>query len=296
MTTDRALTVQHQELALTPDEVVANATVQSKLLMDIVIKSHCYQQIHDKKYLQVEAWETIGAFNRVHAVTESITPIKDDGQTIGYQAKVNLYKDGLVVGGAEMPAFFTENCCKGKEGDAKHKAAMSAAQTFATSKAYRMNYSYVAILAGFEATPAEEITDVDPTQPDYTKHYCKEHKTAFFKKGKMPGYAHPIAGTNQWCNEPEDKPQPPPDAPKAPPEASKTSVSMITPAQLKAIQELIKTNKVTPAAIREFTKKQMAKELTEDEADKLLKAIQEGKLGKTLADTVKEIFPDAEEV
>ena len=27
------------------------------------------------------------------------------------------------------------------------------------------------------------------------------HKTVFFKKGKMKGYAHPIVGTKDWCNE-----------------------------------------------------------------------------------------------
>lgn len=54
-------------VALTPREVVVNATIQAKLLMDIVEKTHCYQQIRDKKYLQVEAWETIGAFNRTHS-------------------------------------------------------------------------------------------------------------------------------------------------------------------------------------------------------------------------------------
>lgn len=38
------------------------------------------------------------------------------------------------------------------------------------------------------------------------KHYCVEHKTAFFMKGAMRGYAHPIEGSDptEWCNEPED--------------------------------------------------------------------------------------------
>lgn len=39
-------------------------------------------------------------------------------------------------------------------------------------------------------------------------HYCNEHKTPFFKKGKMRRYAHPIKDadgndTGEWCNEPE---------------------------------------------------------------------------------------------
>lgn len=220
----KELTVGEQnQIVLTPDEVVSGATAQAKLLMDIVEKAKCYQQIGNKKYLQVEAWETIGAFNRTHAETEHIAPIFDEGDEerkgiIGYQAHVQLWKDGNVVGGAIMPCYFTDNCCKGKAGDAKHKACMSAAQTFATSKAYRMNYSYVAILAGFQPTPAEEM--VEDNQPETKEHWCEQHKTEFFKKGNMKGYAHPIGDTGEWCNEGADKPSAkPPVAPVAQKEA-----------------------------------------------------------------------------
>jgi len=217
METGREVSIRENELPmLSPSEVVQNATVQAKLLMDIVEQTKCYQQIRDKKYLQVEAWETIGAFNRTHAETEYIEPILQDGETIGYRAKVQLFKDGTVIGGAIMPCYFTENACRGKEGDAKHKASMSAAQTFATSKAYRMNFSYVAILAGYAATPAEEMTGEDSTTPDHTQHhYCKEHDTPFFKRGKMQKYAHPIGEKGvdgkyeAWCNEPEKAPETP---------------------------------------------------------------------------------------
>jgi len=199
-------TTEKTELTLNPNDVVENATTQAKLLMDIVEKTHCFQEISGKKYLQVEAWETIGAFNRTHAETESITPILKEDKTIGYQAHVQLWKDGAVVGGAVMPCYFTENCCKGKEGDAKHKASMSGAQTFATSKAYRMNYSYVAILAGYQPLPAEEITEDMKQTVDKSQHWCKEHATAFFMRGKMKSYAHPIKDANgndtgEWCHE-----------------------------------------------------------------------------------------------
>jgi len=153
-----------QETPLIPAEVVENATTQATLLMDIVEKTGCFQKIRDKKYLQVEAWETIGAFNRVHAETKEVTAIMEDSQVVGYQAHVQLWRDGQVIGGAIMPCYFSENACRGKSGDDKHKACMSAAQTFATSKAYRMNFSYVAILAGYQAMPAEELNEDGPKQ------------------------------------------------------------------------------------------------------------------------------------
>ena len=193
-----------EAIPLSPAEVVTNATEQSKLLMSIVEQTGCYQNISGKKYLQVEAWETIGAFNQVHAETKAIVPITRDGEIVGYQADVQLIKHGMSVGGASMPCFFTENACKGKEGDAKHKACMSAAQTFATSKAYRMNYSYVAILAGFQPTPAEEMgATTEGDTPNKNEHWCEEHQVNFFKKGKMKGFAHKIEGTDKWCNEEE---------------------------------------------------------------------------------------------
>ena len=213
-------------IALTPAEVVGNATVQAKVLMDIVNQTHCFQVISGKKYLQVEAWETIGAFNTVHAVTDSVTAIVRDGATVGYDAKVNLInRDDHVVGGAIMSCYFSENACKGKEGDAKDKACKSAAQTFATSKAYRMNYSYVAILAGYEPTPAEEMgTDSEKPQQDNptpTEHFCKEHNTKFFMAGNMRSFAHPVKdatgnevkddkGKTVWCHEHKDEKAPPP--------------------------------------------------------------------------------------
>ena len=79
----------------------------------------------------------------------------------------------------------------------------------------------------------------DSKKPEQKGHWCAEHKTVFFMKGKMKSYAHPIEGTDpvEWCHEhkakeqstkdaqadkdiaelwtepePEPKPQPEPDA------------------------------------------------------------------------------------
>ncbi|KKN70438.1 hypothetical protein LCGC14_0431330 [marine sediment metagenome] len=38
-------------------------------------------------------------------------------------------------------------------------------------------------------------------------NYCDEHNTAFFKTGKMRGYAHPIKEGEEtvgWCNRPDE--------------------------------------------------------------------------------------------
>jgi len=209
---------QEQSVALGPEDVVANASLQARLLMDIVDKTKCYQVINDKKYLQVEAWETIGAFNCVHAATDWVSPIIRSGETVGYDAKVSLVgRDGMMMGSAIMSCYFTENACKGKTGDAKDKACKSAAQTFATSKAYRMNYSYIAILAGYQPLPAEEITEDMKTEAiDKTQHWCPIHTVPFFKRGTMKNWAHKN-DDGTWCNEPKKAEQqaPPPHTSQA---------------------------------------------------------------------------------
>ena len=63
---DKDIAIREVGMVLSPEEVTANASTQARILMDIVDKTKCYQEISGKKYLQVEAWETIGAFNRTH--------------------------------------------------------------------------------------------------------------------------------------------------------------------------------------------------------------------------------------
>ena len=55
------------------------------------------------------------------------------------------------------------------------------------------------------ATPSEQVSDSGELEvPEHPReHWCyiEGHDCAFFKKGKMRQYAHPIGDTGQWCNE-----------------------------------------------------------------------------------------------
>ena len=213
----KAKETEDMPFQLSPREVVVGAVEQATLLKDIVEKQAMFELIDNKEYLLVEGWQTIGAFNNVNAITEYVKPIERQGEIIGYEAKVNLIKKGEIVGGAILTCGLDEFPCRGKEGEAKHKAARSAAQTWAESKAYRMKYGYIAKLAGYEPTPAEEMhTEIETTKtkPLKTKeHWCSIHNTAFFKTPKMKWYAHPIKGEKTadgkdvWCNENKAKEQ-----------------------------------------------------------------------------------------
>jgi hypothetical protein len=151
-----------QPSELSPAEIIAHHSEQAEALMQVVEDRKVYATIEGKKYLQAEAWEIIGAFNHIRAETEWVRPEphpEREGEIVGYEAKVRLVDivTGDTRGSAIMSCGFDEYPCRGKEGSGRNKAAKSAAQTWALSKAYRQNYSWVAVLAGFDPTPADEM-------------------------------------------------------------------------------------------------------------------------------------------
>lgn len=211
MTTEHSLEVR-AERALAPYEdpkaVRDRAKAQADVLMEIVTDRKLYAVIQGKKYLEAEAWQTILAFDNACPITEYATPMLDkEGEVIGYTAKVNITKNGEVVASGIMSCGFEEFPCQGRKGIAQHRAAMSAAATWAGAKAARMRYAWVAVLAGFEPTPAAEMergNEAPAQRPEQLGDYwCKEHNTAWFLRGKMKSYAHPRGQGEQWCYKPE---------------------------------------------------------------------------------------------
>ena len=193
----------------TPAEKVAQAREWSTALMDVVNSRGLYTEQNGNKYLHVEAWELIGAFAGVRAETDSVEPISANDLIVGYQAKVVLVNtaDGTRLGGGAIAMCgLDEFVTKGqKTQGAKHNSAMSMAQTRAVSKAFRMHFSYVAVLGGYAPTPAEEMPPEEKANPD-SEHYCEKHGVEWFMKGKMKNYAHPIEGESGWCNMPKEAP------------------------------------------------------------------------------------------
>jgi len=102
-----------------------------------------------------------------------------------------------------------------------------------------------------EDLPAEEMTEGTVSETvkerktvDKSAHYCQTHNVNFFKKGKMRGYAHPIEGTNDWCNE-EDA--------GASPEQSHHEPEEPAPKELKRDPEaLLNTEQLSRALFKDF--------------------------------------------
>ena len=192
------------QLALSPRELIEGATEQATVLMEIVKSRKLFATIQGKMYLEAEAWEVICAFNNVAPDVVYVNPIVEDGKVVAYEAKVNLIdRNGALRGSGIAECGLESFPTRGREGRDKDKAAKSAAQTWAISKAARMAFSWVAVLAGFEPTPATEMRAEESTT-DYG--ICPKHDVPYFKRGAMTSPGHKDETTNnKWCNRPNDE-------------------------------------------------------------------------------------------
>ena len=214
------LAVQEQSF-LAPKELIEHATIAANELFRIVDEQKLYVNIQKKEgvrpFLMAEAWQTIVALDNASLVTEWCEPVLDSqGETIAYRAKVNVIKDGEVKASGIMPCGMDEFPTRGQQGYAKHRAAMSSAQTWAGAKAARGKYAWVAVLAGYEPTPENEMArpGVEGDEPasntrrndtgdvDAAK-FCPIHSVEWFQSPKMLErnipLSHPVEGQRNWC-------------------------------------------------------------------------------------------------
>ena len=213
------LAVQEQSF-LAPKELIEHATIAANELFRIVDEQKLYVNIQKKEgvrpFLMAEAWQTIVALDNASLVTEWCEPVLDSqGETIAYRAKVNVIKDGEVKASGIMPCGMDEFPTRAQKGYAKHRAAMSSAQTWAGAKAARGKYAWVAVLAGYEPTPENEMprkgdegdepasnTRQDTGDVD-AAFWCPIHQTKWVQSPKMLEmgfpFSHKVEGQRDWC-------------------------------------------------------------------------------------------------
>ena len=146
--------------ATSPNDVVIRATGMAKTLADIITSRRLYTTINDKKYVQVEGWSTLGAMMGVLPREVEVYE-RENGD---FEATVELIRtsDCAVVGRASSIVSSDEKLWKGRERYARRSMAV----TRATGKAYRLGFSWIMSLAGYEPTPAEEmpVAEVRPVK------------------------------------------------------------------------------------------------------------------------------------
>lgn len=142
-----------------PAEVIKKAGEAAQVLMDMVNKQGLSKKFGgDKAHLEYEAWATVSRFYgcTIRCPDESAKPIGDldNGRYAGFKAHADiLNSNGDVIGGADAYCMRDEPNWEKKP----NFQLASMAQTRAGSKAARMIFSWVAVLAGFSPTPAEEV-------------------------------------------------------------------------------------------------------------------------------------------
>ena len=143
-----------------PVEVISRASAVATALAEVVRKQKLASTIQGREFVRVEGWTLLGSMLGVFPVVEWTREVVDDGgQGFGWEARVEAKtRSGEVVGAAEAECLRSEKTWAKRDS----YALRSMAQSRATSKALRGPLGFVMTLAGFEATPSEEM----PPEPE----------------------------------------------------------------------------------------------------------------------------------
>ena len=132
-----------------PTEVIRRATDVADVLKRVLVEKDLTKRIGTKDHVLVEGWTLCGTMLGVFPVCVWTRKLED-----GWEARVEARTlAGAIVGAAEAECLRSESTWKSRD----DYALRSMAQTRATSKALRVPLGFIVTLAGFSATPAEEM-------------------------------------------------------------------------------------------------------------------------------------------
>lgn len=140
-----------------PSDVVAQAATVAKELAKVIENAKLSRSISGRKFVYVEGWTTLGAMLGVIPQEDSVKLITGEDGYEEYEAVVNLVRvsDGMVVGRGSAVCGTDEGTWRSRPRYARRSMAL----TRATGKAFRLGFSWVMTLAGYDPTPAEEMPD-----------------------------------------------------------------------------------------------------------------------------------------
>ena len=139
-------------LVQAPSETLANARKAAVALQEVIAKKKKPVIFKGEQYLEFEDWQTVGRFYGTTAKVVETNPV-DVGNVHGFRAVAVALHDGREISRAEA------YCLTDEEQWAKKPIFQlaSMAQTRAAAKVLRNVFSWVVVLAGYRATPAEEM-------------------------------------------------------------------------------------------------------------------------------------------
>lgn len=166
---------QSFDLIQRPKEIIEDARLAATQLTDILKSKKKKVVIGGEQYLEFEDWQTLGRFYGLFVKTGEPELVNIDGVK-GFKAEAKVVlKTGVEVGSA------TAYCLRDEKnwGDKPIFQLSSMAQTRAGAKALRNLLAWVAVLAGYRPTPAEEIVE---THGEVVKHESAEETATDGKK------------------------------------------------------------------------------------------------------------------
>lgn len=134
------------------------AVQMAVLLKDVVVNQKLYVNIKGRNYAMVEGWMLAGMLTSIDVMVEEPKNLST-GSEVKYSCTAKLLRGGTVVGVGYAVCSSKEAAKKGFD----EYAILSMAQTRAIGKAYRNKIGFIMKLAGFQATPSEEMHKVGET-------------------------------------------------------------------------------------------------------------------------------------
>ncbi len=126
-------------------------TQMAKILKDHIVKNNLYAAIKEKNYVMVEGWQFAGGLMGLFPRIVKVESIGKDKWLA--QAEIVNQKTQAVI----STGFAICSKEESKKASFDEYAILSMAQTRAIGKAFRNLLGWVMKLAGYEATPAEEM-------------------------------------------------------------------------------------------------------------------------------------------
>ena len=127
----------------------------AQVLKAHIVGQQLYTKISSKNYAHVEGWQFAGGLLGLFPRVVRVEDMSKDGKPKWF-AEVEIVdrKTGIIV----SRGFALCSKAESKKSNFDEYAILSMAQTRAIGKAYRNVVGYVMKLAGYESTPAEEMT------------------------------------------------------------------------------------------------------------------------------------------
>ena len=152
-----------------------------------------------KRYPKVEWWTTLGLAFRMFPIEVGPSKKFKTETGYGYEAMVEIRRAGQVVTAASAICTTDERAW----GTRDEYAVKSMAATRATAKAFRLGFAGLAVAAGLEGTPSEEIPPGGFEEQDSGHGICSIHRKPFrlSEKQAAAGFApsHHVDEDDSWC-------------------------------------------------------------------------------------------------